>query len=116
VTVSLAVVMPQAEAGFVPTSDSFSSPLRQHDLTRIRKAIEQKAVMERLKALGYSKEEINARLADLTDDELQRLAAQIDSLVPAGDMGVIGAIFLVTVIVCLVIIILKLTGHRVIVS
>jgi hypothetical protein len=120
VAVMLAVLMgllslvPRVEASFVPSDQSFSSSSRQHDMATIQKALEQKLVKERLKDLGYTEEEIKARLDRLSDTELHALASQLDSLLPAGDGT--GVVIALLIIVILVIVILMLTGHRIHIS
>jgi len=82
-------------------------------MATIERALEQKLVRERLKDLGYTEQEIKARLDKLSDAEVHSLAAQLDSLMPAGQLGLVITIL---VIIILVIIILMLTGHRVKIS
>ncbi len=113
-TLSLA---PRVEAGFMPTDRSFGpsqelQDLRAKDMATVKQALENKIVTERLKALGYSAEEIDGRLAQLSDAELHSLASQIDTLTVAGDG--IGVVIALLVIVILVIVILKLTDTRIV--
>jgi len=82
-------------------------------MATIQKALEQKLVRERLKDLGYTDDEIKARLDQLSDAEVHSLATQLDSLAPGGELGLVIAIL---VIIILVIVILMLTGHRVHIS
>ena len=106
--------MPHVEASFVPSDESSSSISRQEDMATILRALEQKLVKERLKDLGYTDEEIKARLDRLSDAEIHSFAAQLDSLTPAGDgVGIVIALLLIAI---LVIVILMLTGHRIHVS
>ncbi|MGD0662360.1 MAG: PA2779 family protein [Syntrophorhabdales bacterium] len=59
--------------------------------------------------LGFSPKEIAARLARMSDDQLHRLAQKLDDLKPGGDgVGLVVAL--------LVIVVLQLTGHRVMVK
>ena len=114
VVMGLISFMPKVEASFVPSDESFSSNSRQNDMATIQRALEHKLVKERLKDLGYTDEEIKARLDRLSDTEIHSLAAQLDSLLPAGDgLGVVIALLLIAI---LVIVILMLTGHRIHVS
>ena len=114
VVMGLISFMPKVEASFVPTDESFSSISRQNDMATIQRALEQKLVKERLKDLGYTDEEIKARLDRLSDTEIHSLAVQLDSLLPAGDG--LGVVIALLVIAILVIVILMLTGHRIHVS
>jgi hypothetical protein len=120
VAVMLAVVMglvslvPRVEASFVPSDQSASSISRQEDMATIQRALEQKLVNERLKDLGYTDDEIKARLDRLSDAEVHGLASQLDSLMPAGSWEAV--VIALLVIAILVIVILMLTGHRISVS
>jgi hypothetical protein len=116
VVMGLVGFVPRVEAAFVPSGESglSSSPTsRQEDMATIQKALEQKLVRERLKDLGYTDDEIKARLDRLSDAEVHSLATQLDSLAPGGELGLVIAIL---VIIILVIVILMLTGHRVHIS
>jgi hypothetical protein len=107
-------LVPQAEAGFIGSDESIGSLSRQQDLATVQRVLEHKMVNERLKALGYTDEEIKARLDGLSDTEIHSFAAQLDSLTAGGDG--LGIIIAILVIVILVIIILKLTNKRIVVS
>jgi predicted PurR-regulated permease PerM len=114
VLMGLLSLVPRVEASFVPSDQSFSSSSRQNDMATIQKALEQKLVKERLKDLGYTEEEIKARLDRLSDTELHAFASQLNSLLPAGDgTGVVIALLIIAI---LVIVILMLTGHRIHIS
>jgi Family of unknown function (DUF6627) len=108
--------VPRVEASFVPSDRAHGRPSptsRQEDMATIQKALEHKLVQERLRELGYTDDEIKARLDRLSDAEVHSLAAQLDSLAPAGELGLVIGIL---VIIILVIVILMLTGHRVRIS
>jgi hypothetical protein len=107
-------LVPRVEASFVPFDEALSSGSRQNDMATIQKALEQKLVKERLKELGYTEEEIKARLDRLPDTEVHALATQLDSLLPAGDGT--GVVIAILIILILVVVILWLTGHRIRVS
>ena len=98
----------RVHAGLIPTADSQVSAERSADMTTVRQALENKIVSERLEELGYSKAEINQRLAMLSDEELSKLASDIQNLDTAGDG--MGFIIGVLVIAILVLVILELTG------
>jgi hypothetical protein len=115
VVMGLVSLVPRVEASFVPADDqSASSISRQEDMATIQRALEDKLVRGRLKDLGYTEDEIKARLDRLSDVEIHSLASQLDSLMPAGDgLGIVIALLLIAI---LVIVILMLTGKRVHVS
>ena len=103
-------LVPRIEASFVP-SDQSSAPIsQQEDMATLQKALEQKLVTERLKDLGYTEDEITARLDRLSDSELHSLATRIDTLMPAGSTEAVLAVILLVAI--LVVLILMWTGHK----
>ena len=113
VVMGLVSLVPRVEASFVPTDQSTSSVSRQEDMGTIQKALEQKLVKERLKDLGYTEEEIKARLDRLSDAEVHSLASQLDSLMPAG--GWEAAVIVILLVAVLVVLILMWTGHKIVV-
>jgi Family of unknown function (DUF6627) len=114
VVMGLVSLVPRVEASFVPSDQSASSISRQEDMATIQKALEQKLVKERLKDLGYTEEEIKARLDRLSDAEVHSLASQLDSLMPAG--GWEAAVIIILLVAVLVVLILMWTGHKIAVS
>jgi hypothetical protein len=111
VMMGLVSLVPRVEASFVPSDQAASSLSRQEDMATIQKALENKLVRERLKDLGYTEEEIQARLDRLSDAEVHSLASQLDSLMPAGGWEVALAVILLVAI--LVVLILMWTGHKI---
>jgi len=110
VVMGLVSLVPRVEASFVPSDQSPSSISRQDDMATIQKALEQKLVRERLKDLGYTEEEIKARLDRLSDAEVHSLASQLDSLMPAGGWEV--ALVVILLVAILIVLILMWTGHK----
>jgi hypothetical protein len=104
-------VAPRIEASFVPSGDSFASSARQKDLATVQKFLEQKLINERLKALGYTDEEINIRLDQLTDEELHQFATHLDSLTLGGS-----TIGWIVVIALVIIAVLYFTNKRIIIQ
>lgn len=104
---SMLAFVPKVEASFVPSSLSSSVELRAQDMASVQKTLENKMVSERLATLGYSPEEINARLGQLSDGEMHNLAAQLGSLDAGG--GALGLIIVLMVIVILGLVIYKMT-------
>jgi CHASE3 domain sensor protein len=80
-------------------------------MATIESALEQKLVRERLKDLGYTEEEIKARLARLSDAEVHSLASQLDSLMPAGSWEAVVVVILLVAI--LAVLILWWTGYKI---
>ncbi|MGB7032302.1 MAG: PA2779 family protein [Syntrophobacteria bacterium] len=102
---SLISLVPRVEAAFIPSSDSRNGLMRNQDIQTIQKALESKIVKQRLQDLGFSEEEIQERLNQLSDEEVHSLAMQIDSLSQGGILGVVIAVL---IIVVLVLVIMKL--------
>ncbi|MDO9288412.1 MAG: PA2779 family protein [Thermodesulfovibrionales bacterium] len=108
-------ITPKADAGLAPSAlIAMSQTDRFADLEKIQKVIEMKMVSERLDKLGLAQDEIQARLGSLSDQQLHKLALQIDDIKVGGD--VLGVIIALLVIAVLVVVLLQLTGQRVIVT
>ena len=106
--------VPRVEAAFIPSDESSSSVVRERDMATVQKSLEHKVVKEKLRDLGYSEEEIAARLDQLSDEELHSFASRLDSLNPGGDG--LGVVIAVLIIVLLVILILKLWDKRIVIT
>ncbi len=85
---------------------------RAEQIEKIRHALEQEVVAQRLADYGLSKEEVAAKLPSLSDEQLHLLAGLSDSLAEGGILGVVIAVLL---IVLLVIVILKVSNKQVII-
>jgi hypothetical protein len=108
-------IAPKVEAGFSPSEViALSKADRAADIEKIQQVIETKMIRERLEKLGLSQDEINSRLAQLSDQQVHKLALQLDDLNVGGDA--LGVIIALLVIAILVVLLLQLTGHKVIVK
>lgn len=108
-------ITPKAEAGLAPSElIALSQTDRTADMDKIQKVIEMKMVSERLEKFGLTNDEIQSRLNNLSDQQLHKLALQIDDIKVGGDA--LGVIIALLVIAILVVLLLQLTGHRVIVT
>jgi hypothetical protein len=105
ILMSLLSLVPRVEAAFIPSGESQTEMMRDHDMQIIKKALENKLITQRLQDLGFSDQEIQDSLDQLSDQEVHNLAAQIDSVSQGGIFGVVIAVL---VIVVLVLVILKL--------
>lgn len=75
-------------AMLAPSDQAASTPAqRGDDLAKVQGVLEAKIVQQRLADLGYSADEISAKLNRLSDSQLHQVASQIDSLFPAGFHG-----------------------------
>ena len=107
---------PRVDAAYVSNFDMLSNQPgeKDADMDTIRSTLENKMVVERLEALGYSKEEISERLAMLSPEERHDLATRIDAL--HSGQGVWGIVIGVLVVVLIVLLILHFTDRRVVVQ
>jgi len=108
-------IAPRVDAG-LSSSELIAQPgfSRSTDMNRVMKVIETKMVRERLEQLGYTPEEIQSRLNQLTEEQLHRFASTLDELKVGGDG--LGIVIALLVIAILVVLLLQLTGHKVIVT
>ncbi len=108
-------IVPRADAGLAPSEVVTLAEIdRNADIEKIQQVLEKKALKERLLQLGLTKDEIQKRLNQLSDQQIHQIALQLDNLKVGGDA--VGIIIALLIIAILVILILQLTGHRVIVS
>jgi len=110
---ALLSVVPRVDASMVESGFMNITDQRNNDLQSIQRFLESRIVSERLKALGYDREEIRERLSQLSDEELHQFASSVDQLRTAGDG--LGVVVTLLVIAILVVLLLQLTGHRVVV-
>ena len=87
---------PQALADVVSTDAVVAAGARD----RVALALARAEVLQRLKAYGVGRSEVQARVDALSDDEVAQLAQRLDSL-PAGGDGIIGAIVFVFLLLLL---------------
>jgi hypothetical protein len=108
-------IAPKVDAGLVKSE---IIPLaymdRSADLEKIQKVLETKAVSKRLAQLGLTQDEIQNRLTQLSDQQIHQVATKLDDLKIGGDG--LGLLIAVLVVIILAIVILQLTGHKVIVK
>lgn len=108
-------IAPRLEAAFTPSEALvLSSTARSTDTATVQAALENKLVRQRLQDLGFSADEITARLSQLSDEQLHSVAQKLDDLKVSGDG--FGVVIAVLVIIALVLVIIHLSGHKVIVT
>lgn len=90
-----------------------SITVRDLEIQKIQRALENKVVQEKLKAYGLSDEEIKAKLSTLSDSDIHTLASASEKVLAGGD-GV-GFVIGVLIVIILIIIILKLLNKEIII-
>jgi hypothetical protein len=109
-------ITPRVYAGFSP-SEAISIPTfdRSLDLEKVRKVLEMKMVSERLKALGFTTDEIENKLSQLDDRQIHQLALNLDEL-KVGSSGLGWLLVIIVLIAIGVIVYFYVTGHRVVIE
>lgn len=93
---ALSLHLPAANAALVGTEAVVSTAQAQQDRERLAQAFSRADLQQQLVARGVDPAQVQARLASLTDEEVQALAANMDQLPAGGDaLGVLVFIFLV---------------------
>jgi len=109
-------ITPRVYAGFSPSEViGLSQVDRSSDLQKIQKFLEMKMVRERLKEFGLTPDEIQTRLSQFNDQQIHQLALRLDDLKMGADDG-LGIVIFLLLVAILVIVIIQLTGHKVIVK
>ncbi len=104
-------IAPKVDAGIAPSElIAMSGADRNVDMEKIRKVLEMKMVGERLRQLGFTQDEIQARLNRLDDGQLHKFALQLDDLKVGGDGGA-GVAIVVLLILLLFVMIIMLTRY-----
>ena len=88
-------IVPKSEAGFLPSAVvPLSSIDGASDLAKIQKILERKMISDRLEKYGLAQNEINTRMARLTDQQVHDLSLNLDQLQVGGNaLGLILVIF-----------------------
>ena len=108
-------IAPRLDAAFSPSAAlNSSTEVRSADIDQIRLTLENKLVTQRLQDLGYTTDEIMTRVSQMTDEQIHSFAQKLDQVKVGGDG--LGFLIGLLIIVILVIVILQLTGHRVLVK
>jgi hypothetical protein len=109
-------IAPRVDAGLAPSQIiALTQVDRDADLGKIQKVLEVKAVSERLMQFGLTQDEVQKRLTQLSDRQIHQIALQLDDL-KIGQDDVLAVIIALLFIAILVVVLLKLTGHKVIVT
>ncbi len=99
----LAVSVQSARAGVITTQQYLSAVDREAARRRIDAVLAREEVRSRLEHYGVDPVAADERIAALTDQELELLATELESLPAGGDLlGVVGVVFIVLLILELV--------------
>jgi len=110
--VAISTASGPAEAMLLPAaSDAAPGALaydRAADLAMVQKTLESKELRQKLMDYGLTPEETEARIAGLSDEQLHRLAANLDSVQAGGDaLGFLLGLALIALLVVLIIYLLE---------
>ncbi|MEZ4598253.1 MAG: PA2779 family protein [Syntrophotaleaceae bacterium] len=86
--------------------------LRAGQIEKIRQALEQEVVAQRLADYGLTPEEVSAKLPTMSDEQLHQLAGLSDTLAEGGILGLVIGVLLV---ILLVVVILKVADKQIII-
>ena len=90
-------------AGLVGTQSLIESQVHENRLAKIDAMLARHQVRDQFIAMGVDSEQVQARLAALTESELQTLAGHMDELPAGGNvLVVVGVVFVVLLILELV--------------
>lgn len=103
-SVTAVCAMPSRGWALLAPAQGASTTDRASDMKTIQTALESKVLRERLKALGLSEKETEERLAKLSDQQIHRLAKDIDT---ASSGGLIGSVLIAVVLVLLILFLVK---------
>ena len=115
ITMFLIGIAPRVDAGLSPSEViAVSQTDRSSNLQKIQEFLEMKLIRERLEKFGFTQDEIQARLNQLSDQQIHHFAQNLDDLKVGGDaLGVVIALLLIAI---LVVLLLQFTGHKVILT
>lgn len=104
----LNIQVPVAQAAMVSTDQVVAQQSEDQQRAKIIAFLDRAEVQQQMQNLGVAPEDAKARVANLSDDEVQMLAGKIDQM-PAG-AGAIGAIIGAAVFIFLVLLITDILG------
>ncbi len=106
---SMLSIASSAPAMFIPSPHEGSATNhRDTDLHRIQKLLESKLIQHKLSQLGLTKDEIEARLHQLDDDQIHQIASQINALEPGG--GTAEVVIIILLLAIIGFLVLELSG------
>jgi len=88
--------------------------LREIEINKIQRALENQLVQEKLEAYGLSPQEVKEKLNHMTDQQIHMLAQASDRILAGGDL--LGTTIAILIIILLIVLILKLMGKEIIIA
>jgi hypothetical protein len=88
--VALAIVLVASSVAAAPIPPALADPGRDADLATIARALESRLVAAHLRSVGLTPEAVQARLAQLDDGELRRMAQAVPELGAGGQQDLTG--------------------------
>ncbi|RME10857.1 MAG: hypothetical protein D6804_03900 [Aquificota bacterium] len=104
-----------AVAGLVgskPASEAVNLS-REEEMAKIQRVLESKQLQEKLRAYGLTKEEVEKKLSEMSDEQIHMLAKASDRVLAGGD-GV-GLAIGILIVAILIVILLKLLNKEIII-
>ncbi len=111
---ALLALAPRVDAFFAPTSPSSAAQVsgdERTDRARIEEFLEGRLVRGRLQAIGFTRAEIDERLAGLTGKQLHELASRLEDVKTGGAAE--GILIGLLIIVLFIGVVLPLLGIRI---
>lgn len=87
--------------------------VRSRDGATVQAALESAVVRQRLTDFGLASDEALAKLNGLSNEQLHRLAANIDAVQAGGDA--FGAVIFALLVALIVVVVLEATGHHIVI-
>jgi len=84
-----------------------ASTIREINELKVRRALENKIVAEKLMSRGLTKEEVSDKIGEMSDEQVHQIASLTDRI-PAGGDGGLAIVVTILIIVALVLLIVYL--------
>ncbi|MGH7909620.1 MAG: PA2779 family protein [Thermodesulfobacteriota bacterium] len=97
-----------AIAGSQMISPGGKTSAREINEEKVRRTLENKIVVEKLRSYGLSKEEVMAKMERMSDEQIHQLAALSDRIPAGGNAAVVAIIAVVAVFVIIIIVLIVL--------
>ncbi len=99
ILMNMVVLSTSAKATLIGVDAMVAAQNRQDDEQKIRSVLSRSEVSDGLQRLGVGPDEVDRRVAALTDNEVDSLARELDRAPAGGDFfGTVGVIFVILLI------------------